>query len=508
VKKSFLKFIKNEFFLVPLLLAILAFLSISSFKNESVTSDEWKYLQAGREIWQNSNWYKDLANAYGPPFTFYHAPLTYYIQGAATSLFHPKDDKTLLFYARLLMQPVLILFALSLYIVVRHKYNKKAATFALILFTFNTEILTHGRLAGIDLTLAFTIFLALTTFYYFLTKQNIKSILLAGFCLGLAFLAKYNALILLPFLAATVVCYMLFSERKINLILLVKSIALILFAIFILNLGYGFKGSLQIPPSFKSRVFTQVSQNTIGGIIMRAFPQPFLVGADYQYDISQSGWKYYLLGKTSYGWDFRYFSIAFSIKTAIPFLILIALTLYFTKKKFFEWYLIASVIYFFGYMSLFNKIDIGLRYILMIYPLLIVLISAFIPKIDKNKKLLLPVLILIVWQIWETLSIYPHYFVYFNQFIGGPKNGYKYLTDSNIDFDQDDDYAKNYFKLHPEIIINPDNPVKGKVAVKVNFLNLSHDQNYWLRKLNKKPVGYINYSWIIFDITANDLQKI
>ena len=46
-------------------------------------------------------------------------------------------------------------------------------------------------------------------------------------------------------------------------------------------------------------------------------------------------------------------------------------------------------------------------------------------------------LILSLWYLASSALIHPHYLAYFNELIGGPKNGYKYLTDSNLDWGQD-----------------------------------------------------------------------
>lgn len=39
--------------------------------------------------------------------------------------------------------------------------------------------------------------------------------------------------------------------------------------------------------------------------------------------------------------------------------------------------------------------------------------------------------------IGSTLSVYPHQLAYFNEVAGGPKNGYKHLLHSNLDWGQD-----------------------------------------------------------------------
>ncbi len=46
-------------------------------------------------------------------------------------------------------------------------------------------------------------------------------------------------------------------------------------------------------------------------------------------------------------------------------------------------------------------------------------------------------LLLIAWLVAETAFAYPNYLAYFNETVGGPKNGYKYVTDSNVDWGQD-----------------------------------------------------------------------
>jgi hypothetical protein len=45
--------------------------------------------------------------------------------------------------------------------------------------------------------------------------------------------------------------------------------------------------------------------------------------------------------------------------------------------------------------------------------------------------------ILLVGTIAESLSVWPNYLAFFNQLVGGPRNGYQYLVDSSLDWGQD-----------------------------------------------------------------------
>ena len=56
---------------------------------------------------------------------------------------------------------------------------------------------------------------------------------------------------------------------------------------------------------------------------------------------------------------------------------------------------------------------------------------------EKGRVVRFFLIALLSWHALEAAKIYPDYLAYFNELIGGPNNGYKYLRDSNIDWGQD-----------------------------------------------------------------------
>jgi hypothetical protein len=58
--------------------------------------------------------------------------------------------------------------------------------------------------------------------------------------------------------------------------------------------------------------------------------------------------------------------------------------------------------------------------------------------------------LLLAASIASSLAQYPHSLSYFNEFIGGPKNGAKHLLHSNIDWGQDFIALKSWLDEHPE----------------------------------------------------------
>src|SRR5208283_1729291 len=91
----------------------------------------------------------------------------------------------------------------------------------------------------------------------------------------------------------------------------------------------------------------------------------------------------------------------------------------------------------YGLACLASHLDIGLRYLIPIYPVFFVLGGANVFWLLGEKfifKLILTALL--VGTITESLSAWPNYLAFFNQFVGS-RNGYQYLVDSSLDWGQD-----------------------------------------------------------------------
>ena len=147
-------------------------------------------------------------------------------------------------------------------------------------------------------------------------------------------------------------------------------------------------------------------------------------------DLSREGWWYYFL-------------IAFLIKTPIPLLILLtAATILTVVQRTSFWrreaFLLIPVLIWFGVNSS-SGFNLGYRHLLPALPFLSVLAGQVIAigRIRRRTVIVGLVSILCAWQLVGTLRIHPHYLAYFNELVGGPENGYRYLVDSNLDWGQD-----------------------------------------------------------------------
>jgi len=219
--------------------------------------------------------------------------------------------------------------------------------------------------------------------------------------------------------------------------------------------------------------------------ILRPYAQ-FFLGLLMVTQRALGGNTTYFLGEVSAaGWRY-YFPVVFLIKVPLVFLILILISIllaaYQIKKPFWQapgsrisqWikdhfieFASLSFIALYWASSLTSNLNIGVRHVLPTFPFLYLLVSGQVSKwfkiswqpiLEKFQFSLIEILrvakgfviiflktyfkyllviILLVWYALGTIRIYPHFLAYFNELVGGPSQGYQYVTDSNLDWGQD-----------------------------------------------------------------------
>jgi hypothetical protein len=168
---------------------------------------------------------------------------------------------------------------------------------------------------------------------------------------------------------------------------------------------------------------------------------PYFQGVIYQYQQSRQAQPCFLMGLYSTsGWWF-YYLVACLIKIPVGILVLIAGLGLARRRLGFrfrpdEMYLVVPFLLVFIYFSCFNKIQIGFRYLLPVYPLLFVWIGKYGEVLHRG-AVRVAVGGLALWVVAGSLWIWPDYLAYFNELIGGPRQGVHWLGDSNLDWGQD-----------------------------------------------------------------------
>lgn len=143
-----------------------------------------------------------------------------------------------LFLARLPACLLTALLAWAVYRAARRLFSPRAAFFATAAFALSPSVLAHGRLAALDGGLAAFLFLAVASFAELAQGFTWRRLLVAGATFGLANLAKFTALLLVPFTLAVSVAL---AVRRRSARPLLACLATWLVGLSVFAAGYGFE---------------------------------------------------------------------------------------------------------------------------------------------------------------------------------------------------------------------------------------------------------------------------
>jgi Dolichyl-phosphate-mannose-protein mannosyltransferase len=291
--------------------------------------------------------------------------------------------------------------------------------------------------------------------------------------------------------------------------------ALALAAGALVALNLGFLGENTLAPLSSGLLLSRPFQALASVPVLRDLPlpvpQPYLTGIDMCLRDAHAGSRIYLHGRFSRHGFRDYFLVASLIKLPVGTLALLALALWLAasgrvRAPGAEAFLLVPPAFLLAYFSLAFEMQIGLRFLLPALPFLFVFAgraAAWRPRAPAAAAL--PVGLLAAWIAASSLAAHPHYLSYFNELIGGPRNGYRWLSDSNVDWAQDDRYVRQvYARRGPAPVwIEPTGPITGRVAVGVTQLVTTHD---WLRE-HFRPSAVVRGSWAVFDVAEADLRR-
>ena len=403
-------------------------------------------------------------------------------------LYEWNDADRLLFWGRVPVILLSLIFGFCVCACARDFYGEKAGYVALALYFFNPDLLAHGQLVTTDLAAAGFLFVAVYTFYRALRRMTTWNILLACVAAGLALTSKFSGLFLFPMLvfvggafaySPTPVAVSLAGKSAPQELLsrrgkfaaaaaLIAATALV--GVFMIWGAYKFRYTASEERATSAKINFEDSRTIewekarkkLGRITYlvqaahdwQLVPEAYLYGFYHVLDQSRSR-PNFLLGRYSdSGWRY-YFLATFLVKTPIPLILLIVLggvliPRYGAGMAAEAMLLLPAGLYW--AVALTSHINIGHRHLLPIYPFLIVFASKVARTFDSPRPRLLAVAcaLLIGWNVLETASIYPHFLAYFNQIAGGPSGGYRWLVDSNLDWGQDLKGLAKYRREHPD----------------------------------------------------------
>ncbi len=515
---SYWRTIIKKHFIGILFFAVLLgafFLMLFSAKQDSITVDEKVHLSAGYlHVWKGDY-----------SFNVEHPPLIDDLEGLFAKIASPRlpnvpfgnyqpydsgqwsfasdffyrsgnNAEKVTMWGRL---PIILLFLGLIYLVfcwAKTLFGPKAGLLAAILTAFCPNLLAHGRLATTDIGLVFFFLLTLWLLRKWLLLPTLKNIFWFSLALSGTIFSKFSGVLVLPIILAAAILFIppkKALEQIGQLLLSFLITALLGWVLYAFSMRANLGGFWDPFDKFFTGYQMVVNHNAIGH------------------------WSYFN-GVVDYrGW-WAYFLEVLALKVPLVVFALLGLALIFYKKisqKFFEEFFLTFPILFYLGMSLTSKIDIGIRHILLILPLVYIFVSRL--ATIKNKTVNLIVTILVLAQVVTAILAYPNYLSYFNPIAGGPVKASSYMADSNLDWDQNmirfahwahqagikkvyelcwNYEAFQYYGLEPEIL--PNSSPRGIVVLCIQQIRVppaGFDLSWATKYPPDKIIGGTMYIW-------------
>ncbi|MCB4757733.1 MAG: glycosyltransferase family 39 protein, partial [Elusimicrobia bacterium] len=334
-------------------------------------------------------------------------------QFADTFLFHNRVPfDRMMAYGRWGQLILSVLLGISLFFFGQKLAGTSGGLFSMGFWAFSPTFLAHGTLVTTDLAFGVFFFLFFASLLFW---NSCKGNILSGIALGLCFASKYFSLSLLPILGALMVWKLVFNDRF---------------------KWKKFSDSILTPNNFlRALLIVGVGSGVLVAVYRGSGLGEFWLGLTSLIKRSQAGRSSFFLGHYGNSGWFTYFPFLFAVKTTFPVLLglLVVMGLFLTRSIKIPAVLIIPPLLFF-ILACFSKVQIGHRHLLAVYPFIFLILGL---SLSKARGLFLVFSIfLLVWQFWEAWLVKPYFLSTFNQVLGGPSQGHRYVTDSNVDWGQ------------------------------------------------------------------------
>jgi dolichyl-phosphate-mannose-protein mannosyltransferase len=343
-------------------------------------------------------------------------------------------------------------------------FGRGSALTALLIWCFSPSILAHAQLLTPDIGVTSLSLATCYAFWRWSIAPTWWRTFISGGTLGLAVLAKTNALALFPALVLGISLQAVSATQLRTKRTATQVFVAFLISLYVVNLGYGFERSFRRLGDYEffSRTLgSKEANNRFEGTILEHVPVPlpagFLEGIDLQrrdFENSHGTMKTYFRGQWyDRGWWWYYlYVIGVKVPIGIGALVLIGATnIALGRAHRIECicYLLTPGATLLALACTQTGFGHGVRYILPAFPFAFIIASAAMRGIagDWQRRIAFAAL---AWLLATSLWIFPHSYSYMNELAGGPRKGHFHLLDGNMDWGQDVLYTRNWLESHPE----------------------------------------------------------
>ncbi|HVW19783.1 MAG TPA: glycosyltransferase family 39 protein [Opitutaceae bacterium] len=517
---------------VLLLLSLYGYLALSASSRKGLSFDEGEQIAVGYDIWVRHDFRMEGANGdlikrwsalplllSRPRLPGAHDPSwrSGYPYSVAYQFFFRSGNspEELLRQARRMA----VLFGLATGLLVfacsRRLFGDAGGLISLALFALSPHMLAFGGIVSTELSVCFTLLGATCCIWRLLHRVNIPRLLASLGFVALLFLAKLTALLIVPITAVLVAVRLArggplpwelgrrravsgrFRQLGVFSALVLLHAAAAWGAIWA---AYGFRYAASPLPADPGVAFRR--QNGADPVLPEVagfvgwcrqahfLPEGYLHGVKWllgQNDRREA----FMDGHWTVGGWASFFPYAIWAKTPPALLLLLPAGLaawWFRRRRppepegrpvpgLYAAAPYAALLAVYLGTAMAQKMNIGFRHILPIYPAVYVLAgSASLLGAGRRRWGRLALAALLLAYAASSAGIYPHYFAYFSPLVGGPRKGYRRLVDGSLDWGMDLPGLKRWLDR---------NDPRGEVPVFLNYFGTDSPEHY-----------HINYHWL------------
>jgi hypothetical protein len=349
-----------------------------------------------------------------------------------------------------------------LFLYAQYLFGYWAAIIALVLAVSEPTLIAHAALVTTDVAVSAGVLASVFLLDRYLRARTSAALVLAGLGIGLALSAKHSGVIVIPIVVAlTLADEWLRGKTSEGARRLLRTggalILMLLIGVAVLWATYGFRyGPRPLGTAMTVSLtdfLTRVRAEGTTGLLpdhlipmaarWHLLPLAYLYGLVDVLNVSHPGLPPWILGRLLPHGVWYYFPVAFLIKSTPAFVALLVLSVAGGKwlrperRRAFV-FLTVPVVIWYG-IAMTSGLDIGYRHVLPTVAFLIVLITGGVVHLQRTstrRAWSYVIGVLIAAHLASAIFVYPDYFAYSNELLGGERNTYKYLSDSNNDWGQ------------------------------------------------------------------------
>jgi len=452
---------------------------------ESLTFDEGDHMYAGYRMWKTGDF---GLNPEHPPLVKLLATLPVLGEklwlpplkgiffkgdaalGAQQWLAHNDGgSQRLVFRMRLATALLAVALSLIVFFAAREWFGTTAALVALTLTVFDPNILAHSGLVTTDLGATLFFLSTIYAFYRYVKQPALLRLAIAGIVFGLLLATKHSGVMLGPMLLVLVGWEVAVTPKgaraRLAMRLCGALATMILLAVGVLWAFYGFRyaarpAGLQLIPSLAQ--YSQGLNTFDRGVIwwmahLRLLPESYLMGI---VDIREFAKNFttFALGNWYPHGVWWYFPVTIAIKSTLGMIALVLLSGFaiatgkLGKGADHSRALVYLILVWVAYLATagVNGLNIGVRHVLPLYALAAVIAGAGVAALAPlSSRWKWACIVLICAHVGSGLSAFPNPLAYANEAWGGPRNTYRVLNDSNVDWGQQLYQVRNWEERHP-----------------------------------------------------------